>query len=89
MEWGMRYVQWTREGGKWVGVANGNCGPRVVFHVERGKRGGKAVVYLRRIHGSNPDKCSTETCSTIAHAKEYANELARLARFQPIGKTST
>lgn len=70
-----RYLRWKKEGDAWIGYA---ADRRPYFTVERRPRGDKTVACLRRHYGA------IEVCSTIQHAREYADELARLANFPPI-----
>jgi hypothetical protein len=80
----MQYVRWKREGGVLVGYASSSVGMRRLFSIDRSKRGSKTVTYLRRLHDGDLRKCSTEVCKNVAHAREYASELARLANFNPL-----
>ena len=65
------YLRWTRSDDEWRGTtATGKS-----YVVRSAKRAGKKIAYLDR------PNYGTEVCSSIRHAREYAEELARLAGF--------
>ena len=70
-----RYLKWTKGADGWVGSASDG---RARFEIDKIKRGGKRLTRLIRLDGKGQFK-SCAICSTTAHAKEYANELARLS----------
>jgi hypothetical protein len=72
------YVKWERENNYWVGWARGQVGADQILSINTVKVAGKRVVYLNRKGGAR------EVCKTIAQAKEYGNELARLWNYQPL-----
>lgn len=73
-----QYIRWRREIDTWVGFAEDSVGEVKILTIETHKRAGKKVVYLRRRDDS------VEIVRTIARAKAYGNNLARLWNFKPI-----
>jgi hypothetical protein len=73
-----KYLYWRRGmNGRWIGTGDHRWPNTHGKHwvIRRGERAGKTIVYLDR------PTYGTEVCKNIRHAKEYANELARLAGF--------
>jgi hypothetical protein len=68
----VKYLSWKRtKDGRWVGTTSTGK----IYIV---RRAGPRVAYLRQ------PSLGSEICKTVRDAKEYADELARLAGFPPV-----
>jgi hypothetical protein len=68
----MRYLSWRRtKDGRWIGTTGTGKNYTV-------RRAGPRTAYIKQ------PSLSSEICKTVRDAKEYADELARLAGFPPV-----